>query len=82
MKLVQKISLCLLLAFSSSCAMLFNDKTVDVSINSNPTGADIFIDGKSYGKTPANLKLEPKNQMVVIIVEIFFVFLDWHPSYG
>ncbi len=66
MKLFQKLSLLSFLVFSSSCAMLFNDKEVDLSINSNPPGADVFIDGKHYGKTPAVLKIEPKDYKVVL----------------
>ena len=69
MKLFQKLFLITLLGTASSCAMLFNEKTVDVSINSNPAGATIFIEGKSYGKTPATLKLEPKKYSVLLSKE-------------
>jgi hypothetical protein len=65
----RKFTLLALLAFSSSCAMLFNDKEVDVSIASTPPGADIFIEGKNYGKTPATIKIEPKNYTVVVTKE-------------
>jgi hypothetical protein len=69
MKLLRKLFLVVLLGTASSCAMIFNEKTVDVSINSNPPGATIFIEGKSYGKTPATLKLEPKKYSVLIAKE-------------
>src|SRR3989338_4146118 len=57
------------LCFLSSCAFFLNNKNVDVVINSNPSGADIVIDGKSYGRTPANLNLEPKNYTAILTKE-------------
>ncbi len=69
MKLLRKFTLLALLSFSCSCAMLFNEKEVDVSIGSNPPGADIFIEGRNYGKTPATIKIEPKNYTVVLTKE-------------
>ncbi len=53
----------------SSCAYMMNSKTVDVAISSNPTGADIVIDGKNYGRTPATINIEPKNYNVVLTKE-------------
>jgi len=40
-----------------------------VTINSNPSGADIFIEGRNYGQTPATIRLEAKNQTVVLTKE-------------
>lgn len=45
---------------STSCAMLFNKKTVDVPVSSSPPGANIYINGKNYGTTPRIITLEPK----------------------
>lgn len=58
-------ALCLL----SSCAYVFNSKTVDVAINSNPSGADVMIDGKNYGRTPITINLEPKDYTVILTKE-------------
>ena len=69
MKKFRHLALVLLLFNASSCAMIFNEKTVDVSINSNPSGADIFINGMNYGKTPATVQIEPKNQIVTLTKE-------------
>jgi hypothetical protein len=69
MKLSRIFTLLVLLAGSSSCAMMMNEKTDQVSINSNPPGADIFIEGRSYGKTPATITIEAKNQTVVLTKE-------------
>lgn len=57
------------LCFLSSCAFFLNNKNVDVAINSNPSGADIVIDGKNYGKTPATINLEPKNYTAILTKE-------------
>lgn len=69
MKLLHKIALVAMLGMASSCAMIFNEKTVDVSINSSPQGADIFIEGRNYGKTPATINIEPKKYTVVLTKE-------------
>ncbi len=61
-----KIFLIISLFQSSSCAYFFNDKEVELSISSNPPGADIFIEGQNYGKTPKMLRIEPKNYNVVL----------------
>ena len=69
MKIFYKIALLALLSISSSCAMLFGDKTDQVSIGSSPSGADIFIDGINYGRTPATITIEAKNSTVVLTKE-------------
>ncbi len=69
MKLFRVLSLFALLVASSSCALMMNDKNDQVSIKSSPSGADIFIDGKNYGQTPATLTLEAKNSTVVLVKE-------------
>ena len=48
--LVLAISLC-------GCATLFKQKTRSVDFNSDPVGADIFINGNRMGKTPMPLQL-------------------------
>jgi hypothetical protein len=69
MKLFYNLTLAILLGTASSCAMIFNEKTVDVAIGSNPPGADIFIEGRNYGKTPATIKIEPKKYNVILTKE-------------
>jgi len=66
MTLLQKLILVSLIPFASSCAMMFNEKNVDVTINSNPPGADIFIEGVNYGQTPKTINIEPKPGTVVL----------------
>ncbi|MDX2083024.1 MAG: PEGA domain-containing protein [Rickettsiales bacterium] len=57
-----------LIPFISSCAF-FNGKKVDVAINSTPSGADVFIEGKNYGRTPLTLNIEPKPYNAVLVKE-------------
>lgn len=66
MKLARQLALVAVLSFASSCAMMVNDKEAPVSINSNPPGANIFVEGKNYGQTPATINIEAKNQTVIL----------------
>ncbi len=69
MKLFRTLSLLALMTASSSCALMMNDKNDQVSINSNPSGANIFIEGRDYGQTPATINIEAKNSTVVLTKE-------------
>ena len=68
MKLLLRVCLLLVLATISSCSF-FNAKTVEVAIDSNPQGADIFIEGRNYGRTPALINIEPKAYTATISKE-------------
>lgn len=68
MKLFRQLALLSLLTAASSCAF-FNSKTVDVSFGSNPAGANIFIEGRNYGQTPATINIEPKEYNVTLVKE-------------
>lgn len=49
----------------SACGALFNGGPANVSMNSNPGGAEIWIDGTNRGITPATLQLaKNKNHTV------------------
>jgi hypothetical protein len=41
----------------SGCASMFGDNTRTVNINSNPSGADVYINGVNRGSTPLALNL-------------------------
>jgi hypothetical protein len=47
-----------LIVLNSSCATLFTGTRQNVSIDSNPQGADIIIDGQKMGTTPAKIKVD------------------------
>lgn len=52
------ISILAILIFNTSCATLLTGSKQKVSIDSNPQGADIIIDGKKLGVTPAKVKVD------------------------
>lgn len=53
-----KLSIAAALAVAlSSCATIAGDNTRQVSVNSEPAGAKIFVDGQQYGVTPATITL-------------------------
>lgn len=49
-----------MLLISNSCSLM-NNTNVTVPINSNPPGADVYIDGKFFGQTPVFANLDPSN---------------------
>ncbi len=51
--------------YFSSCATILKGTTDEVNFASNPTGAEVWIDGKLMGKTPIAFKLEAKKSYVV-----------------
>ena len=56
------------LSFISSCATIIKGTDQAVTINSSPSGADVFIDGINMGKTPVTLKLK-KNAYDTIMLK-------------
>jgi len=42
------------------------DSISKLTIESNPPGAEVLIDGKSYGRTPATVSLPPGSRYVVL----------------
>lgn len=63
MKRTSRISLIVFLLVSlSACATLFNAKTSPVQMNSNPTGADVWLDGNRMGTTPISIDLSIKSE--------------------
>ena len=57
-KLVLKLLSGLILCFVGGCSFA-NKSTVIVPIESRPQGANIVIDGKNFGQTPAFVELRP-----------------------
>lgn len=67
----KKILNIIFITFLSSCSF-FNSKLVELSLDSNPRGANIYINDKFYGRTPALINIEPRD---------IFVIFD-KPNYG
>lgn len=49
------ISLVLML---SGCALLFTGGKAEMNVTSDPEGAEVWVNGVSYGKTPVKFKLK------------------------
>ena len=54
--IIKILGLCATL-FLAGCASMFGDNGRQLTIKSNPSGANIFIDGVNYGQTPAVINL-------------------------
>jgi len=50
----------------SGCAVIFTGGRGTVNATSNPKGAEVFINGISYGKTPVKVKLKTKKEYEII----------------
>ncbi len=61
MKKIGMVVAALSLSSLSACGALFNGGPANVTVNSNPAGAEVWVDGTSRGVTPATLQLS-KNQ--------------------
>ena len=44
--------------FLQNCATILSGSTQQVTINSNPKGAQVYVDGVKYGKTPVSIALK------------------------
>lgn len=47
-----------LLFITAGCASIMSGKTQDVTINSSPTGATVYLNGKKLGETPLSIKVD------------------------
>ncbi|MEW6457172.1 MAG: PEGA domain-containing protein [Acidobacteriota bacterium] len=48
-----------------SCATLFKGTSEEINFNSDPTGAQVFINGNFTGTTPLSIKLESKKTYTI-----------------
>jgi hypothetical protein len=53
-------------ALLSSCATLFKGTSEELSINSDPQRAQVFINDNLYGETPITVKLESKKTYAIV----------------
>lgn len=61
------IPLVLLLALSPGCATIFNPTRQSVPVTSNPTGAEVWLDGKLVGIAPMTLKLDTRAKHAITV---------------
>ena len=51
----------------SSCATLFTRSTQQVPVQSEPSGAEVFVNGEYQGTTPITLALPKRSEHVVVL---------------
>ena len=51
----------------SGCATIFKGGEQRIPVNSNPQGAEIIIDGVSYGTTPQVIRLEVQRSYDIVL---------------
>ncbi len=58
-------SLALVCLYLSSCALIFKGTKQEVSANSDPSRAQVWVNGINMGETPITLKLESKKTYAI-----------------
>lgn len=62
-------SLAVVMLFTSSCAMIFNKRDIEVTFKSIPDGADVYVDGEKVGKTPVTTKIRPSKDYGILYIK-------------
>ena len=60
------VVICSVLATLAGCATLFNEKQPSIGIESDPDGADVYVDGNYVGTTPVSIKLSVRNKYTIV----------------
>lgn len=68
-KITQIIMIVTLIALISGCATVFKGTTQEITFESSPSGAKVFLDGNLVGTTPFTMKLK-KNKYKSFRVEL------------
>lgn len=66
-RLFAVVLLCSLVWMSFGCAALFTSGRGKVSASSNPSGAEVWVNGEKMGQTPVTLRLKTKGEYTVTI---------------
>ena len=69
MSLVNALLILSLLAISSGCATIIHGTTQDVGITTDPTGADLLLDGKERYQSPIKVTMKRKEDHMVEIIK-------------
>lgn len=70
MKLARHLALIAVLSFVSSCALMFNDKQAEVTINSNPAGADILLTAETTEELQQQSKSKQKIKLLSFLKKV------------
>lgn len=65
-KLLTITGIILVIFFQNSCSLVLNNKNVWVTFDSFPSGATIYLDGVSIGKTPLITEITPSKSYQVV----------------
>lgn len=70
----------LLIVSIAGCATLFADSEDNISFVSDPSGADIYLNGEHIGKTPVNktVKRESTRKMIVVVKKKGYQTKEFH----
>ena len=68
MKHITAVLLSVSLLFTAGCASIFKGTSQVVTFTSEPSGAEVLVDGNSMGKTPLTISLK-KNQYSTVLVK-------------
>lgn len=63
--LIKSLGILMVAGGVAGCAALFNGKTTAVQMNSNPTGAEVLVNGNRVGTTPLSMDLSNKDTHTV-----------------
>ncbi len=65
-KLIKSVALFVFIISLTGCATILKQKSVDVAVNTDPEGANVFINGNRVGRTPVTLNLSHKRPVVLV----------------
>jgi hypothetical protein len=65
MNLLNALLIFSLLIFPSGCATIIHGTTQDIEINTDPSGADLLVDGQKRYKSPATISLARRDEHIV-----------------
>ena len=69
------VSLVFIFFLTSGCATIIKGTTQGIPISSDPSGADILVDGQLVGTTPADVEIKRKRDHLVVIEKT-----NYHPK--
>ena len=64
--MIRLLAIAFVMFLLSGCATLFKGSKETIHANSTPQGAEVFIDGVSYGLTPISFKLKTHRDYTVV----------------
>lgn len=70
--LIKLVAVSALLMVFTGCATIVKGTTQTIPVSSDPSGADVTLDGLSYGQTPTTLEVKRKRNHLVVIEKTGF----------